>query len=102
MARPNDREVPAIEGGDLGLVEPLADGYHGRVDEPEVEISVRTLELRCTHKISLREVLKPVRTPGEVVEKDCPRLVAEELDHPVVDLHENGRRDHERLIHVLD
>lgn len=41
----DDREVPAVERRHLRLVETLAEGDDGRVDQPEVQPRVRALEL---------------------------------------------------------
>lgn len=45
MARPQKTDVPAIQGGQLGLVESLDDGKDRRVDEPDVRIRGASAEL---------------------------------------------------------
>jgi hypothetical protein len=45
MARPDDREVAPVDGGDLGEFESLAQGDDGGICRAEAEVSTRRHEL---------------------------------------------------------
>ena len=60
MARADDREVTLVESRHLRLVEALAEGDHGRVDEAQVERLVLAFELGRALEIVDRQRLEAV------------------------------------------
>lgn len=102
MARPNEREVAAVERRHLRLPEALAERDHRRVDQSEVEALVGRLELGGSPKVGLVGLDQPVCAGRKVVDERRPRVTAKELEHPVVELDQNGSRNGEVLAELFD
>lgn len=60
MAGDDDGEVTVIKGGDLRLVEALAQSDHRRIDEADPEVGVLLLDLASPDQVGLINTLELV------------------------------------------
>ncbi len=102
MPRSNDGEVATIEGRDLRLAKPFAQGNHGSVDETEIQVRVLFLKLSRAEEIILDGVFEPVRARNDVFDERQPCAWREIPLHPVVNFNQRCRRNDERFAGVAD
>lgn len=102
VSRSQDSEVAPVERRELGFSESLDDREDGRVDEADVHICVRVAQFPDPSVVLDGEILDQVRTCGHVVEKRPQDAGMHPRVDEGVDLDQNGRRDDERFVGVLD
>jgi hypothetical protein len=96
MPRANDAEVAAVEGRDLGGIEPLRCGDHRGVDGAEWQVAVFGDELSDTDGITGMQPLDREASAGEVAEEANLGLPAQPGCDQVDDLGDDERGEDER------
>lgn len=89
-------EMAAVDRGDLGDVEPLGGGDHGRVDGSESEVAVGGDELGDPEPVACRHRLDRERAGSEVPQEPDLGLGAEPGGEQVRDLGDEEDWDDER------
>ncbi len=90
--------MPVVEGGKLALVEPLDQGEHAGVNDPEWLVGVSGLKFVAALQVSGRRALGSVNAGAQVVEEDEPGRDAQSLVAPVIELGEYERRNDQVLV----
>jgi hypothetical protein len=96
VARADDREVPAVEGGDLLDVQAFCGGDDGGIDASEREVAVGAHQLCDPQPLVDRDWFGNEVAGGEVAEKSDLRVSAEPRTEQVDDLGDDELGDDER------
>ena len=102
MAGPHCAEVTLVQGGELHFPEPLHHGQNSRIDEPEVGVRVQVGQLAYSPMVVDTQVLDPIRSRCDVVQKCHENADVQALVDPVVHFDEHGRGNDERLARLFD
>lgn len=102
VTRANHREIAAVQGRHLFFFEPFAQRDDRRIDKAKVKIGVLALQLGGSHDVLLIESNKAICTCTEIFDEHTPRLVTQQLEHPVVDLNKDSHRYQEVFCHLID
>jgi hypothetical protein len=96
VAGADDREVPAVEGGDLLYVQALRGGDDRGIDAPEREVAIGAHELSDPQPFIDGDGFGNEVAGGEVTEKSDLCVGAEPGAEQIDDLGDDELRDEER------
>ena len=94
--------MAAVQRGELRLPEALDESKDGRVDEPHIGICIAIAKLAHAGVVGWLEIGDSIGARLNVGEEGDQGARRQALVDPVVDLHENRRRDHDGLICPFD
>ncbi len=94
--------MAVVQGGELGLAEPLDDGQNRCIDEPDVGVGVLSAQLPHTNVIVPQQILDHVGAVVDVFEESDEHARVETDVDPVVYLYEHWGGNDQRLSSMLD
>jgi hypothetical protein len=100
MGRLHRSEVALVECRNLWLDQAFGECHEARIDDPEGEIRVASLQLATSGKIGARGRLDTVDPSEEIIEKDEPGLGRQPTAAPVVELGEHEGWNDQVLLRV--
>ena len=89
VARSQEAEVAAVEGGELWLTEALDDGEDSGVDEADVGICIAFDDLQDAVVILGEQVLDKEESTADIPEKSETSRIPQHAANPVIDLYQN-------------
>jgi hypothetical protein len=87
-----------VEGGELRLVPSLDDRENRRVNEADVRVGVPFAYLAHPRIILHTQILNYICPVHDVVQERSENARMQSNVYPIIYFHENGGRNHERLV----